>query len=105
MLLDTNRDKAKMVAERIRESFALATKEVDGRPVCATVSIGIAFCDQPALDVPEMLAQSDQALYFAKERGRNRVEVASLDMVMQRKPDAPATSAESIASIGAKTAA
>jgi diguanylate cyclase (GGDEF)-like protein len=105
MLFDTNRDKAKMVAERIREGFALATKEVDGRPVCATVSIGIAFCDQPALDVPEMLAQSDQALYFAKERGRNRVEVASLDMVMQRKPDAPATSAESVAAIAAKTAA
>jgi hypothetical protein len=55
--------------------------------------------------VPELLAQSDQALYFAKERGRNRVEVASLDMVMDRRPDAPATSAESVAAIAAKSAA
>jgi hypothetical protein len=55
--------------------------------------------------VPELLAQSDQALYFAKEHGRNRVEVASLDMIMDRRPDAPATSAESVASIAAKSAA
>jgi len=102
VLYDTTRDKAKTVAERIREGFASVAKEVEGHPVCATVSIGIAYCDQPALDVHDMLAQSDQALYFAKERGRNRVEVASLDMVMERKAE---TAAESVASITAKTAA
>jgi len=37
--------------------------------------------------VPALLAQADQALYFAKERGRNRVEVASLDLVLQHKDD------------------
>jgi diguanylate cyclase (GGDEF)-like protein len=90
MIYDTSRDKARVVAERIRESFAMAAKELDGRPLCATVSIGLAYCDQAALDVPEMLAQSDQALYCAKERGRNRVEVASLEMVMERKDEAAA---------------
>jgi diguanylate cyclase (GGDEF)-like protein len=105
VLHDTSRDKAVAVAERIRESFAHAAQEVDGRPVGATLSIGVAYCEEAALDVPELLAQSDQALYFAKEHGRNRVEVASLDMVLERDPDAPATSAESIASIAAKSAA
>jgi diguanylate cyclase (GGDEF)-like protein len=105
VLHDTSRDKAMAVAERIRKSFAHAAQEVDGRPVGATLSIGLAYCQEAALDVPELLAQSDQALYFAKERGRNRVEVASLDMVVERQPDAPATSAESIASIVAKSAA
>jgi diguanylate cyclase (GGDEF)-like protein len=89
VLCDTSRERAVAVADRIRESFALAAKEADGRPLCATVSIGVSHCDQPVLDVPEMLAQADQALYFAKENGRNRVEVASLDLIMERKGEAP----------------
>jgi hypothetical protein len=55
--------------------------------------------------VPELLARADQALYFAKERRRNRVEVASLDMLVKRKSEEPATSATSVAAIAAKSAA
>ena len=62
---------------------------MDSRPVCATVSIGLVHCQEAVLDVPQLLAQADQALYFAKERGRNRVEIASLDLVMQRKDGQP----------------
>ncbi len=82
---DTSRDKAVAAAERLRESFAQKAQEVDGCPVCATVSIGIVLCQGPVLDVPELLAQADQALYFAKEHGRNRVELASLDMLVERR--------------------
>jgi diguanylate cyclase (GGDEF)-like protein len=85
VLYDTNCDKAMAVAERIRESFAQASLEVDSRPVGATVSIGLVHCQEALLDVPQLLAQADQALYYAKERGRNRVEVASLDLVLQQK--------------------
>ena len=81
LLYDTNSETALVVAERIRESFAAATSEVDGNVVGATVSIGIAHCEGAVLEVPELLAQADRALYFAKERGRNRVEVASLDLL------------------------
>ena len=85
VLYDTSREKAVTVAERIRESFAQASLEVDSRPVCATVSIGLVHCQEAVLDVPQLLAQADQALYYAKERGRNRVEVASLDLVLQQQ--------------------
>ena len=87
VIYDTNSDKALAVAERIRDAFAKAAQEVDGRPVCATVSIGVVYCDGPVLDIAELLAQADQALYFAKENGRNRVEVASLEMILKRKDD------------------
>ena len=69
----------------MREGFARIAQDVGGRPVCATVSIGLVHCEEAVLDVPELLAQADQALYFAKENGRNRVEVASLDMILQRQ--------------------
>ena len=85
VLNDTSRDKAMVVAERIREAFAQAAREIDNRPVGATVSIGLVHCEDEVLDIAGLLAQADQALYFAKERGRNRVELATLDMVMDRK--------------------
>jgi diguanylate cyclase (GGDEF)-like protein len=85
VLTETSRDKAIVVAERIRESFAQMAQEVDGRPVCATVSIGLVHSQEQTLDVSELLAQADHALYYAKERGRNRVEAASLDMVFERR--------------------
>ena len=105
VLYDTSRDKAVAVADRMRETFAQRAQDVNGRPVCATVSIGIVHCDGPVLDVPALLAQADQALYYAKERGRNRVEVASLEMMLERKGNDRATSATSLTAIAAKSAA
>jgi diguanylate cyclase (GGDEF)-like protein len=105
VLYDTSRDKAVAVAERIRQGFANAAKEVDSRPVGATVSIGLAYCHEATLDVADLLAQSDQALYLAKENGRNRVEVASFDMIVERTPEAHTASADSVAMVATRSAA
>ncbi len=102
VLYDTTSDRAVAVAERIRQGFATAAQEVDGRPVCATVSIGVVHSDADVLDVPELLAQADQALDFAKENGRNRVEVASLEMLLKRKDEGSATSSTAPAAISAQ---
>jgi hypothetical protein len=53
------------------------------------MSVGLVHCQAPLLDVPSLLAQADQALYFAKERGRNRVELANLAVVLEQKDGAP----------------
>jgi len=103
MLTETSRDKAVEVAERIRESFEQMSQDVDGHTVCATVSIGLVHCQERTLDIPDLLTQADHALYYAKERGRNRVEVASLDMLKRREHGKPSTS--SVAAITAKSAA
>jgi diguanylate cyclase (GGDEF)-like protein len=105
VLYDTTEERAVTVAERIRQSFFTAAQEVDGRPVCATVSIGVVHCEAQALDVPELLAQADQALYCAKENGRNRVEVASLEMLLKRRDQPRPVSSMALAEITAKTAA
>jgi diguanylate cyclase (GGDEF)-like protein len=85
VLYDTTPDKAFAVAERMREGFARVAHDVGGRPVAATASVGLVHCEDVVLDIPELLAQADEALYFAKENGRNRGEVASLDLILQRR--------------------
>jgi diguanylate cyclase (GGDEF)-like protein len=105
VLYDTPHEHAQAVAERLRLAFAQATKDVDGHPVCATLSVGMVHCQTPLLDVPGLLAQADQALYFAKERGRNRVEVASLDLVLSRREGAAAPAAANAQASREKSAA
>jgi len=84
LMHDASMDQALGTADRIRHSFALAAQEVEGNAVRATVSIGLAHCDGPLLDVSSLLAQADRALYMAKANGRDRVEVASLESFVSR---------------------
>jgi diguanylate cyclase (GGDEF)-like protein len=89
VIYDTPEEKAVAAVERLRAAFEQATRDVEGHAVCATMSVGLVHCHAPLLDVPGLLAQADQALYFAKERGRNRVEVANLALVLDRADGPP----------------
>jgi diguanylate cyclase (GGDEF)-like protein len=97
LMHDAPAEEAAATAERIRQSFALVAREVEGHDVNATVSIGLAHCDGPSLDVSALLAQADRALYLAKEKGRDRVEVASLEGFVARSGEAPRVVAASAA--------
>jgi diguanylate cyclase (GGDEF)-like protein len=81
---DCGRDKAMAAAERIRLTFEAAASDVAGRPTGGTVSMGLAIAEANLFDISPLLAQADQALYCAKERGRNCVEMASLQQVLER---------------------
>ncbi len=102
LLRDTTCERALVVAEQIRACFADATRNVDGRPVVATVSIGIVISHDAVLDLSALLAQADHALYRAKDGGRNRIEVASLELILDR---ARRGAADLIAAVGAKSSA
>jgi diguanylate cyclase (GGDEF)-like protein len=84
VLRDTSRERALAVAEQIRVGFADATRDVDGAAIVATVSIGIVVSHDAVLDLPALLAQADHALYRAKDSGRNRVEIASIELILDR---------------------
>jgi diguanylate cyclase (GGDEF)-like protein len=102
LLRDTTRERALAVAEQIRTGFAEATRQVDGRSVDATVSIGIVISHDAVLDLSALLAQADHALYRAKDSGRNRVEIASIELILDR---ARRGAADLIAAVGGKSAA
>jgi len=72
------------VAEQIRGSFAAATRQVEGHPVDGTVSIGIVIAYDAVLNLSALLAQADHALYRAKDAGRNRIEIASIELILDR---------------------
>ena len=88
LLSDACRDNAFKVAERIRSTFAALAATVAGHAVNATASIGVAIIQDPQQDVHALLGQADQALYRAKARGRDRVVVIGLDLLMEGGADA-----------------
>jgi len=84
LLVDTSRERALAVAEQIRSSFVDMTGMVEGKPVVATVSIGVVISYDAVLDLSALLAQADHALYRAKDNGRNRIEIASIELILDR---------------------
>ncbi len=65
------------VAERIRESVEASVVPWSGAELKITCSFGVAAYPQTVADLKNLLPSADSALYQAKTRGRNRVEVAA----------------------------
>jgi diguanylate cyclase (GGDEF)-like protein len=69
LLPSTASGPAREIAERQRQSL-----EAFDWPLCRiTASFGVATMESDALPCIELLDQADQALYFAKRMGRNKV--------------------------------
>ncbi len=68
----TLREDAQRVSERLRSLVASQPLMTDQGPVHLTVSIGLAMC-HPGEAPESALHRADQAMYQAKEAGRNRV--------------------------------
>ncbi|TMB89733.1 MAG: GGDEF domain-containing protein [Chloroflexi bacterium] len=74
ILHETTEQGARTLAERIRAKVAAATFPGGLK---LTISIGVAATAEPAL-FASLMERADQALYAAKQGGRNQVRVADM---------------------------
>lgn len=74
-LSDVGPEKAKIVADRLRETISkIVIYSDEGKPFGFTVSIGISSSEiSDSIDI--LIKTADEALYRAKENGRNRCEL------------------------------
>jgi diguanylate cyclase (GGDEF)-like protein len=73
LLPDTDARQASVVAERLRRACEQSLRIVAGHATGVTVSVGLAIQTGDDNSVADLLKRADQALYFAKALGRNRV--------------------------------
>jgi diguanylate cyclase (GGDEF)-like protein len=82
LLPDTDLAVAGIVAERLRRSLADFVVAVGADHVSVTASFGVSTLCQvipgPEAALAELIRKSDQALYRAKEAGRNRVALSAI---------------------------
>ncbi len=77
LLPNCDTDNARVIAERCRETLANTPVDTGRARLPLSASFGVATCHGEALDIDELFRRADQALYRAKDNGRNRVEVAA----------------------------
>jgi len=76
LMPETNLEVTKEIAERLRRTIANMLIPTDKGELSVTVSLGVAMYDENTLDLETMIARSDQAMYVAKHKGRNRIAVS-----------------------------
>ena len=78
VLPDTTQEGAMFIAEAIRTAVKnLGIQHEKSSPAgIVSISLGVATADNNlSVSYEDLIRQSDKALYLAKEKGRNRVEV------------------------------
>jgi diguanylate cyclase (GGDEF)-like protein len=73
VLAEADREQANFAAQRIRQAIAAAAIKVYDEELKVTVSIGVSTFPDNALNMQDLIEMADQALYLAKETGKNRV--------------------------------
>lgn len=73
ILSETDRPRAKKIADRIRVGVRNKTFECRGKEIKVTVSIGIATYPHDSRSIEELVDMADRALYHSKGSGRDRV--------------------------------
>ncbi|WP_455219818.1 diguanylate cyclase [Kaarinaea lacus] len=80
VLIDTTVESAQFLAERLRKSIEALTIDYDGNDINFTISLGVAEISDQMHNYKEWLEHADQALYAAKDAGRNLVVLYNEDL-------------------------
>lgn len=75
LLPDTDLREAEHVARRLCAAIAAARMETPNGPISITVSMGVSAVQNPDDTLAALLDRADQAMYLAKQAGRNQVKV------------------------------
>jgi diguanylate cyclase (GGDEF)-like protein len=75
LLPETEPKTAREIAERIRHAIDGEPVTTSAGPVRLSISLGVTSANTRTITLESLLAQADEALYKAKEHGRNRVEI------------------------------
>jgi len=75
LLPRTPRPEAHQIGDRLCQALANTPIRVENHDIKMTVSIGVAAMENSNSSLDELLNRADQALYIAKEQGRNRCEI------------------------------
>jgi diguanylate cyclase (GGDEF)-like protein len=73
ILTETDKDQARFAAERLRRAIESKCIKAYDEDLKATVSIGISTYPADANDAKSLIEKADEALYNAKEAGRNSI--------------------------------
>jgi diguanylate cyclase (GGDEF)-like protein len=89
MLTDTTGSQAMLLAERLRKMVEQRPYVMEeGDAIKVTISLGVAQVRAP-YEKKDVISQADQALYRAKETGRNRVILFRAADLEEKEPAAP----------------
>jgi len=77
LLPETELAIAVQVAERLRAAMAASPMSVGEHEIRITLSAGVAGKNENTRHLEALIARADQAMYMAKHKGRNRVDVSS----------------------------
>jgi diguanylate cyclase (GGDEF)-like protein len=85
-LVECDQAGALQIAERIRLKIAQDQFAWEHRATAVTVSIGVVMLSLEIDRVETLITRADQAMYHAKRRGRNRVELYSEECALENQP-------------------